>query len=382
MKKNILKKWYFYLILIMFFGIIFTNYSQITGMAGGGANCEDAAWEVCELSCSGANIAYPAGGSCVDPDLCCRTPNYCGDTFVDPSEDCDGADLDGNACTDLGFYGGTLACSSCSFDNSSCTGYCGDGTCDAGEETCGGCNSDCNGTQADCSNNYICSAGSCIVSSCEDNTSASTCVVNSTPSYCDSNGTLVNNCTACACSGGYSCQGDGSCLLDVVTSDSTYSGKLFKVKDAIITESEIKFDTDVRITISSLIWEGLRRNDRIVFEVKMGDVTEEHKIEVERVSRYNGYVDIIIESEAMEIRVYENETKNIDLNKDGIDDVSITITNIGEDDFDINLEECFDQGFKSCEIMGVNDSFDNILVVFLIGIFLGGFSYYYFRIRK
>jgi hypothetical protein len=45
----------------------------------------------------------------------------CGDGFVDPSEDCDGSDLDGGSCSSEGFDSGSLSCgSSCSYDTSSC----------------------------------------------------------------------------------------------------------------------------------------------------------------------------------------------------------------------------------------------------------------------
>ena len=135
------------LIVLSGFGFLLLSsekYEGYTGMAGGGvANCEDEAWETCiDNLCSGPTETYADGGSCVAPGVCCRTLNYCGDSFLDPSEDCDGALLGGNACTDVGFYSGTLACSSCSFDNSSCTGFCGDGTCDDGE-SCSSCEADC-----------------------------------------------------------------------------------------------------------------------------------------------------------------------------------------------------------------------------------------------
>lgn len=54
----------------------------------------------------------------------------CGDGVINGSEECDGSDLDGNDCTIInqGFSGGTLACSNCLFDISSCTfSVCGDG---------------------------------------------------------------------------------------------------------------------------------------------------------------------------------------------------------------------------------------------------------------
>lgn len=49
-------------------------------------------------------------------------------------EDCDGNDLQGTSCLDLGFGGGALTCSpTCAFDTTFCT-FCGDGNADPGEE--------------------------------------------------------------------------------------------------------------------------------------------------------------------------------------------------------------------------------------------------------
>ncbi|HLC66673.1 MAG TPA: hypothetical protein VJK52_03465 [Candidatus Nanoarchaeia archaeon] len=47
----------------------------------------------------------------------------CGDSVVEPGEDCDGNDLNGSTCTSEGFSSGTIAClSNCSFNTSQCTG--------------------------------------------------------------------------------------------------------------------------------------------------------------------------------------------------------------------------------------------------------------------
>jgi len=52
----------------------------------------------------------------------------CGDSFVDTTEDCDNAELDGQSCTTQGFTSGPLSCDiSCSFDTSSCTTSSGGG---------------------------------------------------------------------------------------------------------------------------------------------------------------------------------------------------------------------------------------------------------------
>jgi hypothetical protein len=57
------------------------------------------------------------------------SPGVCGDATIDPGEDCEGSDLAGMSCTDLGYTGGELACGlDCLFDTSGCTSaVCGDG---------------------------------------------------------------------------------------------------------------------------------------------------------------------------------------------------------------------------------------------------------------
>jgi hypothetical protein len=47
----------------------------------------------------------------------------CGNGIVDPGEQCDGANLNGFSCVDLGYSGGMLACDplTCTFDASGCT---------------------------------------------------------------------------------------------------------------------------------------------------------------------------------------------------------------------------------------------------------------------
>ena len=70
-----------------------------------------------------------------------RSCSNCGDGDVDAGEDCDGADLNGMDCTDLGmgFAGGTLSCAAgCGFDTSRCN-RCGNGRIDAADgEQCDG----------------------------------------------------------------------------------------------------------------------------------------------------------------------------------------------------------------------------------------------------
>src|SRR5262249_38542425 len=61
-------------------------------------------------------------------------PDVCGNGVIDPGEQCDTSDLNGESCTTLGFTGGVLTCnSSCAFDTSECAA-CGNGTVEPGEE--------------------------------------------------------------------------------------------------------------------------------------------------------------------------------------------------------------------------------------------------------
>jgi len=68
----------------------------------------------------------------------CTASLDCGNGTLEGTEDCDGANLNGQTCADLGaFTGGTLACAGdCTFDTGGCTGGgdCGNGTVDAGED--------------------------------------------------------------------------------------------------------------------------------------------------------------------------------------------------------------------------------------------------------
>jgi hypothetical protein len=63
---------------------------------------------------SGGTSASSASSSGGDPE--------CGNGVIDPGEQCDGANLNGFDCTNLGYTGGTLACDpvTCTFDTSMC----------------------------------------------------------------------------------------------------------------------------------------------------------------------------------------------------------------------------------------------------------------------
>jgi hypothetical protein len=85
---------------------------------------------ICVLALSVLFAAGCGGGAGVNT-------GYCGDTTVRVGEVCDGSDLADTRCTDLGFYGGDLACDpDCEgFDTSGCVGSCGDGLIN-GSELC------------------------------------------------------------------------------------------------------------------------------------------------------------------------------------------------------------------------------------------------------
>ncbi|MCZ6652700.1 MAG: choice-of-anchor B family protein [Planctomycetota bacterium] len=170
---------------------------------------------------------------------------FCGNDKKEAGEDCDGDDLGGTSCTDLGCEGGTLACdTSCRFDLSACTGcpqcdfdslcetgercdscpndcisgtttvgtVCGNGICEAGDgEDCVSCPDDCNGTQTGNPNQrYCCGDGDCSDSRC-----GSDCTDEPVGSedYCcgDSNCNGLETAANCAldCDGG----GAGGCQL-------------------------------------------------------------------------------------------------------------------------------------------------------------------------
>ena len=63
---------------------------------------------------------------------------YSGNGQVNGGESCDGGDLNGQSCSTLGYFAGSLGCSgSCTFDTSGCS-ICGDGAVGAGEACDGG----------------------------------------------------------------------------------------------------------------------------------------------------------------------------------------------------------------------------------------------------
>jgi hypothetical protein len=94
-------------------------------------------------SCVGLGLGPGTLGcssSCTFDTSGCTAPPRCGDGVINqPGEVCDGADLGGKTCVDVGFLGGTLAChADCTLDASSCVGvpFCGDGVINRPDEEC------------------------------------------------------------------------------------------------------------------------------------------------------------------------------------------------------------------------------------------------------
>ncbi|TXD33907.1 hypothetical protein FRC98_20130 [Lujinxingia vulgaris] len=117
--------------------------------------CGDDAVNTDEEACDGADLAGETcitqgfdGGTLGCSDTCgfdtsaCTMNPVCGDAEVNQSsEECDGADLNGETCITQGFDGGSLSCNtSCGFDTSACTidAVCGDAEVNQSSEACDG----------------------------------------------------------------------------------------------------------------------------------------------------------------------------------------------------------------------------------------------------
>lgn len=90
--------------------------------------CEDLGLEPGTVTCTDECV--------LDTSLCGAGGAVCGDGVINGTEECDGDELDGINCEDLGFDVGTPGCTDrCLFDDSECrTITCGDGVVDPGEE--------------------------------------------------------------------------------------------------------------------------------------------------------------------------------------------------------------------------------------------------------
>jgi alpha-tubulin suppressor-like RCC1 family protein len=181
----------------------------------------------------------------------------CGNGRIEAPEACDGPNLGGTQCTDLGYFGGTLACTAqCAFDTSGCTMLenCGNGVLDADEECddgadgdpCDGCLDNCRQHENTCGDGYLCGQEQCDAppngdpcDGCTDNCTiyTSTCGDNivCAPETCDdgANGDPCDGCLDnCAvhqniCGDGYLCgqeQCDGAAMSETECSALGYVG--------------------------------------------------------------------------------------------------------------------------------------------------------------
>jgi len=112
-------------------GVINLPGEACDGAALGGESCESLGLGPGTLACS---------PTCTFDTTGCSEPPRCGDGVINqPGEVCDGADLGGKTCVDIGFLGGTLACRpDCTYDASGCVGtpFCGDGVINRPDEEC------------------------------------------------------------------------------------------------------------------------------------------------------------------------------------------------------------------------------------------------------
>lgn len=128
----------------------------ISGMLGCTTNCAFDTGSCVAPVCGDGVISPSVGEQCDDNNsqsadgcsaacqvevgwVCSGTPSTCvpscGNATVDPGEECDGADHNGETCQSLGFAGGTLGCTNCAFDTSGCAAsVCPNGVREGAEE--------------------------------------------------------------------------------------------------------------------------------------------------------------------------------------------------------------------------------------------------------
>jgi hypothetical protein len=139
----------------------------------------------------------------------------CGNGVQEFGEDCDGSDLGGTDCYDLGCTGGgTLGCApNCTFDTVSCAGCpeCGDVVCDFGED-CFSCPGDCISESNFACGNGVCETadGETCLSCPEDCNGVQTGKLASR--YCCGDGNTGRNPVTCADS---RCTGGGNTCADL-----------------------------------------------------------------------------------------------------------------------------------------------------------------------
>lgn len=92
---------------------------------------------MCEGSAEGAPCTFLGATGTCRGEVC--VPQGCGDGIANGDEPCDGDDVRGAGCSDVGYHGGgALACSAeCLLDTTACLGgICGDGEVNDGAEAC------------------------------------------------------------------------------------------------------------------------------------------------------------------------------------------------------------------------------------------------------
>ncbi len=87
-------------------------------------------YKTCIDSCMGLGneTNLPAPCDSTDPECSISPPlpppPNCGNGVIDSSEQCDGGNLNGKACSSIGYSSGTLSCNSdCTYNTSACTGF-------------------------------------------------------------------------------------------------------------------------------------------------------------------------------------------------------------------------------------------------------------------
>ncbi len=163
-------------------------------------NCTRCGDGTCEGDESSLTCFEDCGGTCNDgvcqadesavscPGDC---PAVCGDGDVTHDEDCDGAVGVEVTCQALAFAGGTLVCSGCAFDTSACW-YCGDSTVNPGEECDEGplnsdieadaCRTDCNAPA--CGDGVVDDGEECDAGKNNDDVEADACRTDCTSPTC------------------------------------------------------------------------------------------------------------------------------------------------------------------------------------------------------
>jgi hypothetical protein len=119
-----------------------TSSLSLGCVVAGNNKCESACpgMDSQDAICDELDSALPpgvsvAGGVCISCVF--FTTSKCGDDQIEPPEICDGPDLGGQTCQNLGYTGGVLACKSdCTFDTSGCTQVVGPSSCLCPEGTC------------------------------------------------------------------------------------------------------------------------------------------------------------------------------------------------------------------------------------------------------